>query len=43
MIKSRRIRWMQYVACMVEEKKYTSYHWAKIKDRDHLGPDVDIG
>jgi glutamine amidotransferase PdxT len=31
MIKSRRIRWMQHVACMVEKKKYTSFHWEKTK------------
>jgi hypothetical protein len=34
-VKSRRIR-MQHVAFMVEKKKFTGFHWAKLKDRDHL-------
>jgi hypothetical protein len=34
-IKSRRIRWMQRVARMVK-KTYTGFHWAKLKDTDHL-------
>lgn len=43
-IKSKRIRWMQQVACTVQKKIYTSFQWAKLKDRDHLEhTDVDRG
>jgi len=35
-IKSRRIRWVQHVACMVDKRKYTSFHGEKLRDRDHL-------
>jgi hypothetical protein len=35
-IKSRRMRWVGHVACMVEGGMYTVFWWGNLRERDHL-------
>jgi hypothetical protein len=41
-IKSRRMRWAQHVACMGKSRAIYSFLWGKLTEREHLGnPGVD--
>jgi len=41
-IKSRRMRWVQHVACMGRKEAYTGFWWGNLRERDHLkDPGVD--
>jgi len=41
-IKSRRMRWVQHVACMGRGEAHTGFWWGNLKERDHLeNPGVD--
>jgi hypothetical protein len=41
-IKSRRMRCTEHIACMGERRGYTGFWWGNLRERDHMGdPGVD--